>query len=352
MPSYSFARETNEVSAHAHPRRCGDRMTALASVGIASRRALLLGSSTALLVARAGFTQERVYQLGFVAQPTKRFYAPLFDELRRHGFIEGKNLGVDPRGFETPIERLDAVAAEMVKVRPDVIYFGGAAAARAVKRATSAIPLVGASDDMIREGLVDSFAHPGGNITGVSILATELDGKRLELLSEMIPGVRRIAALTDPGTTPPDEIDAVVALARSRGLDLSIYRAASAEDIDPAIGAAQTAGVQSIDVMASALFNANRARLIARIAEAKLPAMYQWPEYGQDGALISYGPSLEGFIRQTARLIVKVFHGARPADLPVEQPSRIALVINLRTAKALGLTVPQSLLARADELIE
>ena len=161
-----------------------------------------------------------------------------------------------------------------------------------------------------------------------------------------------MAALSDPGTTQPDQIDALVGLARSRGVDLSIYRAAAAGDIDPAIGAAQGAGVQAIDVMASALFNANRARLIARIAEARLPAIYQWPEYGREGALISYGPSIEGFYRQAAGLIAKIFRGAKPADLPVEQPSRIALVINLATAKALGITVPQSLLARADEVIE
>jgi putative ABC transport system substrate-binding protein len=141
-------------------------------------------------------------------------------------------------------------------------------------------------------------------------------------------------------------------LARSHGVDLSIYRATTAEDIDPAIGAVQAAGVQAINVMASALFNANRARLITRIAEAKLPAMYQWPEYGEEGALISYGPSIEGFYRQAAQLIVKIFGGAKPAELPVEQPSRVALVINLKTAKMLGVTVPQSLLARTDQVIE
>ena len=205
---------------------------------------------------------------------------------------------------------------------------------------------------MLREGLVASLAHPSANITGISILATELDLKRLELLSEMLPGIRRIAALTDPGTTPPDQVEALTAMARSNKIDLSIYRAATLGDIDPAIADAQAAGVQAIDVMASALFNANRARIIGRIAEAKLPAVYQWPEYGDDGALVSYGPSIEGFYRQAARLIVKIFRGAKPADLPVEQPSRIALVINLKTAKALGLTVPQSLLARADEVIE
>jgi putative ABC transport system substrate-binding protein len=144
----------------------------------------------------------------------------------------------------------------------------------------------------------------------------------------------------------------LVTTARSHGIDLSIYKASSPEEIGPALAAARAGGVQAIDVMASALFNANRTKIIASLAEAKLPAMYQWPEYGQEGALISYGPSIDGFYRQAARLIAKIFRGAKPAELPVEQPSRIALVINLKTARALSLAVPQSLLARADEVIE
>jgi ABC-type uncharacterized transport system substrate-binding protein len=329
-------------------------VSALASLGTASRRAFLLGTSTALFLARAGLAQEvgRVYRLGFLVQAPKKNFGFLFDELRLHGFFEPDNLSVQPNGFSAPVERLDQIAAEVVKARPEVIYVGGAAAARAAKQATSTIPIVANSDDMIREGLVESLAHPGGNITGISILATELDGKRLELLSEIVPGVRRIAALTDPGTTPPDQLDLLLALARSHGIDLSIHTASAAGEIDEAIGAAQAAGVQAIDVMASALFNANRARVLARIAEAKLPAMYQWPEYGQEGALICYGPSIEGFYRQAGRLIAKIFRGAKPADLPVEQPSRIDLVINLITAKTLGVTVPQSLLLRAEHVIE
>lgn len=319
-----------------------------------SRRAILVGASIALLARRTGLAQEagRVYRLGFLVQPPRQNFSVMFDELRLRGFSEGDNLWVEPNGFGVPVDQLDDVAVEVVTSQPQVIYAGGAAAGRAAHRATTTIPLVVTADDMLRERLVASLARPGGNLTGISILATELDGKRLELLTEIVRGAHHVAALIDPGTTPPEQIDGLVAMARSRGIDLAVYRAAAPAEIAPAIAAAQAAGAQAIDVLASALFNANRETIIARIAEAKLPAVYQWPEYGQEGALLSYGPSIEGFYRQAARLIVKIFGGAKPGDLPVEQPSRIALVVNVQTARALSLTIPPSILARADEVIE
>ena len=314
----------------------------------------MLGAPIALLATRAGFAREvgRIYRLGFVVQPPKQKLVAMFDELGLQGFSEGDKLVIEPHGFSVPVERIEEVAGEIVKARPDVIYGGGSAAGRALKRATAMIPLVVSADDMVREGLVASLSRPGGNLTGISILATELDGKRLQLLTDMIPGAQRVAVLIDPETTPPDQIDALSAVARSHGVELAIFRAGAPADIAPAIVAAQASGAQAVNVLASALFNAQRAAVIASIADARLPAMYQWPEYAREGALISYGPSIEGFYRQAAKLIVKVFRGAKPADLPVEQPTAFELAINLKTAKTLGLTVPQSLLARADEVIE
>jgi putative ABC transport system substrate-binding protein len=314
----------------------------------------LFGASVALMATRPGSAQEagRTYRLGFVVQPAKPKLGAMFEELRKQGFAEGGKLSVEPHGFSVPVERIEEIADEIVKARPDVIYGGGSAVGRALKRATATIPLVISADDMLREGLVASLSHPGGNLTGISILATELDGKRLELLTEMIPGARRIAALLDPETTPRRQIDALSATAHSHGVELAICRAAGPADIAAAIAAAQSSGAQAIDVLASAFFNANRARIIAGIAEAGLPAIYQWPEYAHEGALIAYGPSIDGFYRQAARLIAKLFRGAKPADLPVEQPTAFALAINLKTAATLGLTVPKSLLARADEVIE
>ena len=166
---------------------------------------------------------------------------------------------IDPRGFATPGNRLDAVAAEIAASRPDAIYCGGDAAGQAVKRATKTIPVVATADDAIRAGIVASLARPGGNITGVSILATELDGKRLSLLIELIPGITRIAVLVDPETTAPAQIEQLLTEARSRGVELSIHRAGTAQEISLAIDAARAEGAQAVDVLASALFNAHRA---------------------------------------------------------------------------------------------
>jgi putative tryptophan/tyrosine transport system substrate-binding protein len=318
----------------------------------------LLGAAV-LLRSRIASAQQpaKVYRLGFVVQFPRRFLnefpgSAMLDELRLHGFIEGQNLAIDPRGFATPADRLDAVAAAIAAGRPDVIYAGGNAADQAVQRATAKIPVVVTADDAIRAHLVASLSHPGGNITGISILATELDGKRLSLLIELVPGIAQMAALADPKTTAPDQVQELVAAARSRNVTLTVYEAGTAEQIVPAIEAARAGGAQALDVLASALFNANRTTIIARANAARLPAMQQWLEYAQQGALICYGPSFESFFRQAGRLLVKVLDGERPADIPVEQPTHIELAINLKSAKALGLTVPQLLLAQADEIIQ
>ncbi|HEV2334394.1 MAG TPA: ABC transporter substrate-binding protein [Stellaceae bacterium] len=297
-------------------------------------------------------TAGRTYRLGFVVQPARSQFAVLFDELRRRGFIEGNNLSIDPRGFGLAVDELDRAAIEVAKAGPDAIYSGGDAADRAAKRATTEIPIVATSDDMVRAHIVPSLAHPGGNVTGISILATELDGKRLEVLTEIVPGIRHMAALADPSTTASDQLQVLIDAARSRGITLSIQHAGTRQEIEPAIEAAQAAGAQALEVLASALFNANRALIIDRIALARLPAVYQWPEYCAAGALVAYGSRITSLYRQAAGLLVKVMTGTKPADIPVEQPTKFELVINLKTARALGLAVPQALLARADEVIE
>jgi putative ABC transport system substrate-binding protein len=213
-------------------------------------------------------------------------------------------------------------------------------------------PLVVLADDMVRAGLVETLAHPGGNVTGVSILATELDSKRLQILLELLPGTNRIGALIDPKTTAADQIERLVAAGRALSVELSIFRAAVSEEIGPAIEAAVKGRVQALNVLASAFFNANRAMILKQVAEARLPAMYQWPDYGAEGALVCYGPRLEDLYRQAAGVLRKVLSGTRPADIPVEQPTKIELVLNTNTTKALGLVVPSSLLLRADEVIE
>jgi putative ABC transport system substrate-binding protein len=273
----------------------------------------------------------RIYRLGFVVQPPHRQFEALFDELTRRGFIEGENLLVDPRGFGLAVNELEVAAVAVVNASPDVIYAGGDAAGRAAQRATATIPIVVLSDDVIRAHLVPSLARPGGNITGISILATELDGKRLELLMEIVPGIRRISALVDPKTTDSEQLEDLVGAARSRGIALSIHNAETLQQIAPAITVAKASGAQAINVLASALFNANRVLIIERIAAARLPAMYQWPEYGAEGALIAYGPRITSMYRQAAQLLVKVMTGIKPGDIPVEQPTRFELMVNLKT---------------------
>jgi ABC-type uncharacterized transport system substrate-binding protein len=294
----------------------------------------------------------RTYRLGFVVQPPRPKYADLIDELTRLGFVEDRNLIIDPSGFGLGVERLIPAAVELVGRQPDAIFAGGDAAARAAQSATATIPIVTIADDVISNRLTSSLARPRGNLTGISILASELNGKRQELLGEILAGKNRIAALVDPVTTTPEQLRTLAEAARAHGLSLSVHRAETREQIAPAIEEARTSGAQGLNVFASALLNANRTLIIERSAAAGLPAIYQFPEHCEEGGLAGYGSRLSLLYRQAAGMLSKVLTGSSPADLPVEQPMKLELCFNLKTAKALDLTVPQSLLARADEVID
>jgi putative ABC transport system substrate-binding protein len=250
-------------------------------------------------------------------------------------------------------EQTARAAAELVQSAPDVLLPAGSTPAiRAAQLATRTIPLVGTADDMVGSGLVPSLAHPGGSLTGISFMATELDGKRLEILMELVPACRHIAALADPAVTGQPQLDALRNAAASRGVELSIYQARGAKDIGAAVDTAQAVGATALNVLASPILNASRKIILDRTAAHRLPAMYQWPEAAEEGGLAAYGPSGAAINRMRARQVVKVLRGAKPADIPVEQPTEFELVINLNTAKALGLTIPPAILARADEVIE
>jgi putative tryptophan/tyrosine transport system substrate-binding protein len=283
--------------------------------------------------------------------------APLIADLGRLGFVEGQNLQINEQFYEPGPEQRAQHAAELVKAKVDVILTSGAAPVRAAQQATATIPILVVTDDIVGEGLVQSLAHPGGNTTGISILATELDGKRQELLLELIPGARRIAALADSHNTLPTKVQALQDAARAQGVELVIHTVSTAEEIAPAIDAAKASGAAGLNVLASTLFfnpskNFNRRIIFERTAALGLPAMYQWPLQAREGGLVAYGPSLDETRRQQLRLLVKLLRGTKPADLSVEQPTTFQLVVNLKTARALGLTIPKSFLARADELIE
>jgi putative ABC transport system substrate-binding protein len=297
----------------------------------------------------------RLHRLGalYASRRDAPHHVAFFDELRRVGFILGQNLNVDARGFGLRTERFTGIARELVNAKVDVILCGGDLAIRAAQQATATIPILAITDDMVGAGLVRSLANPGGNTTGVSILATQLDGKRQELLIEVVPGVRRMAALADSNTTAPRQLKALQDAARARGVELSLHPIAKPEEIAPAIDAAKNSGAAALNVLASPLLHSNGRVTFERAAVLRLPAMYQWPEMAEDGGLVAYGPRVVQIYRELmTRQVVKLLRGANPADLPIEQPTKFELVINLKIAKALGLTIPPALLQRADQVIE
>ena len=279
-------------------------------------------------------------------------FVAFFDELRQFGIVEGQHLDVDPRGFEAREDRFPAIAIELVASGVNAILAGGDAAISAAQAATKAVPILGVSDDMVEAGLVRSLARPGGNVTGVSILSTELNAKRLELLMEAFKDARRMALLSDPRVTAPRHLAILHNAAHLHGVELSIHEAATAEEIVPAMSAASGAGAQALNVLATALFSSNSRRIVEQALALRLPAIYQWPEIADGGGLLAYGPRITRIYRQVARQLVKLMRDAKPADIPVEQPTVLELVINLKTAQSMGLDLPVPFLSRANSLIE
>ncbi len=295
----------------------------------------------------------RVYRIAIVL-PVGRDEAPnvaLFDELRRLGFVEGQNLQIIP-GFLTTNEQVAEVVPAMIKAAPDVIVVGGDHITRAFQKATQSIPLLVMTEDMVAGGFAASLARPGGNITGISLMSPELDGKRQDILIEAVPTAHRIAALADSNVSTLQHLKGLEDSARTHGRELVVVRAASANDIAIAINDASTRGVGALNVLGSPMLHLNRRTIIERTRELRLPAIYQWPETAEEGGLLGYGPSFIGIFRQRAGMVAKLLRGAKPADLPIEQPSTFKLVINLKTAKAINYAVPTGLALRADKVIE
>jgi putative ABC transport system substrate-binding protein len=297
---------------------------------------------------------QQIYRLGILSGRSRQEpnFLAFFDELRQFGIIEGQHLAVDPRGFESREDQFPTLARELIASGANTILAAGDPAISAAQAATRTLPILGISDDMVGARLVRSLTRPGGNITGISILSTELNTKRLELLAEVLKDARRIALLCDPRITSPAHLKVLRDAANSRGLELTVYEAASPEQIVPAIDAASKAAAQGMNVLATPLFSFNSGQIVDRAAALRLPAMYQWPEIAEQGGLLAYGPRITRMYRQMAGQLVKLMHGAKPVDLPVEQPTVFELVANLKTAKALGLAIPTSLLTRTDEVIE
>jgi putative ABC transport system substrate-binding protein len=275
--------------------------------------------------------------------------------LKDTGYVEGQDVAVEYRWAEGYSDRLPALAADLVGRKVDVIAaVGGLAAAFAAKSATSTIPIVFIiGSDPVEIGLVVNFARPGGNLTGVSIMTGELMPKRLELLFELVPDAKVIGLLVNPDNPGAERMTREVQdAARTKGLQLPILKASTASEIDVAFASLVQLHNDAILVGSDPFFASRREQLVALAAGHAIPAMYEWREFAMAGGLISYGTSLTGMYRLAGAYVGRVLAGAKPADLPVEQPTRFELVVNLKTAKTLGLTVPPSILARADEVIE
>jgi putative tryptophan/tyrosine transport system substrate-binding protein len=274
--------------------------------------------------------------------------------LRELGYVEGQNIALEVRWAEGRYERFPALVAELVRLKVDVLVVATTPGALAAKNATRTIPIVMlAAGDPVGSGLVASLARPGGNLTGLSLLNTEVHGKRLELLKDTLPSISRVAVLTNPGN--PIHVvfwTETQAVAQTLGLQLLPLKVRTPEDFDNALTAAIQGRAEALLAFDDSLTIGYRARLVQLAAKRRLPAMYGFRDFPDAGGLLSYGPNLLDQYRRTATFVDKILKGAKPADLPVEQPTKFELVINLKTAKALGLTIPPSVLARADEIIQ
>ena len=302
----------------------------------------------------------RVPRIGFLSVTSPSDRPPLLDAfrqgLRELGWVEGQNIVIDYRYAEGRVDRLPDLAAELVRLKVDLIVASaGTQAATAAKNATETIPIVMiAVRDPVGTGLIASLARPGGNVTGVSGSAgLEIVAKQLELLKETVPKIRRVAILSNPANAYHQlAIREVNVAARSLGVQLQLLEARGPNEFDGAFAAMATERVGALLVLSDAIFNSHRTRLADLAARSRLPAAYGVRESVEAGGLMSYGPSFLDLYRRSAAYVDKILKGAKPADLPVEQPTKFELVINLKTAKALGLTIPPSLLQRADQVIE
>jgi putative tryptophan/tyrosine transport system substrate-binding protein len=323
------------------------------------RRELILllgGAMTAPRSLRA--QQKELPVIGYLIPgspgPNAPFVAAFREGLGETGYVEGQNLAIEYRRAEGHYDRLPALAADLVARNVDVIAAGGDAAALAAKSATSTIPIVFfGGGDPVAMGLVTSFARPGGNLTGVAFMAAELMAKRLELLCELVPQARVIAMLVNPSDPNAERfIGDVQEAAHAKGLQLHILRASTESEIVGIFASLVQLQAGALVISPNAFFSNRRDQLVVLASRHAVPAIYDTREFVAIGGLISYGASLTSVFRQIGIDAGKILKGAKPADLPVQQPTKFELVVNLKTAEALGLTLPQSILARADEIIE
>ena len=335
---------------------------AIRSTGL-SRRSLiaLVGGVVVTPLVAAAQPAGKVYRVGILGNVPltdpegARLWGALVQGLRELGYVEGQNLAIEHRSTEGQYERLPSLADALVRLKVDVIVVPTGQSALAARQATRTIPIVAASlgGDPTSYGLVTSFAHPGGNITGLSFVGPELAGKQIELITGIVPGVSRVALLTNPSNGLHSAwLREAKAAGRSLRIQVQGLEARTPGELDRAFAAMTRQRAGALLLLPDGMFLLHRARLAALAAERRIPAMYGLREHVDAGGLVFYGPSLRDSFRRAATYVDKILRGASPGDVPVEQPDKFELVINLKTAKALGLNIPPALLQRADEVIE
>jgi putative tryptophan/tyrosine transport system substrate-binding protein len=323
------------------------------------RREMLLLLGGAMTVGHSLHAQQKAMPvIGFLGGASPGPYAPyvaaLRQGLRDTGYIEGQNVSIEYRWAEGHYDRLPALAADLVGRQVDIIAAAAIPAARAAKNATTTIPIVfEVGTDPVEFGLVASLSRPGGNLTGISIMSPKLNPKRFDLLSQLVPQARVIALLVNPNRPDTENvIGGVQEAARAKGMELHILKAGTETEIDSASATHAQLRAGGLVAASDPFFNSRREQLVALASRHAVPAIWEWREFAEAGGLIGYGPSLTGMWRPVGIYVGKILNGANPADLPIQQPTTFELVVNLKTAKALGLTVPPAILARADEVIE
>jgi len=320
------------------------------------RRAFIgtLGGGLLAAPLAAGAQQAKIARLGVLlfGTPDTDTFPAIRLGLGALGYVEGRNILFEHRYAEGRPERLPDLASDLVRSKPDLIIAAGGDVAPFAKRATGTIPIVViTSADPVQGGLVASLARPGGNVTGLTFVSSDLAGKRLQFLKEAAPGVARVAVLWNPDH-PDGEFPATLAAGRSLGVQVQSIEVRGRDDFAGAFAAANRERREAVIVVSSRLMTLNRARILDLAAQNRLLLASGWGPWAAEGGLLSYGPDLNAVARNSATYIDRILKGAKPADLPVEQPTKFELVINLKTAKALGLTIPPSLLQRADQVIE
>ena len=282
------------------------------------------------------------------------WYQAFLTRLSDHGWVPGLNLSIEYRFADNAPDKLPMLVNELIRLKPDAIYVPTRPALPAVKDATTTIPVVFVSlGDPVAEGWIKTLARPEANLTGVAGSSPELAGKRLELLRELVPSLTRVAVLRNPANRSEEvAVRATETAAQQLGMSVTVVTLSQPFEFDDVIAALARSGSEAIIVSPDPMFNEHRARLVQLISRSRIPAIYMEPGFVPAGGLISYGPNLADINRRSADFIDKILRGAKPSDLPVEQPTKFELILNMKTAKALGLTVPPSILVRADEVIE